>query len=98
MAVKTKRLLRKQAQTPLLILSPFLWQGTARLESCRFMDIPYAYNQILGVYETESGARIGFVSVNEVYDEESVEAYLQSGIVRLREENVNLVLACCHWE
>lgn len=60
-------------------------------------NIAYAYDDITGIYETQ-GIRIGFVSVNEVYDGEAVEQYLEEGIRRLREEEqVNLVIACCHW-
>lgn len=59
-------------------------------------DIPYAYDDKLGIYETQ-GIRIGFVSVNEVYDGKAVEAWLENGIAQLREENVNLIIACCHW-
>lgn len=59
--------------------------------------IVYAYDNITGIYETQ-GIRIGFVSVNEVYDGSAVEAYLEDGIRHLREEEqVNLVIACCHW-
>lgn len=59
--------------------------------------IVYAYDNITGIYETQ-GIRIGFVSVNEVYDGSTVEAYLEDGIRHLREEEqVNLVIACCHW-
>lgn len=59
--------------------------------------IAYAYDNITGIYETQ-GIRIGFVSVNEVYDGSAVEAYLEDGIRYLREEEqVNLVIACCHW-
>lgn len=61
------------------------------------INLPYAYNDIPGVYETESGIRIGFVSVNEVYDGAAVETYLQSGIEELKRQEVDLILACCHW-
>lgn len=59
-------------------------------------NIPYAYDDKLGIYETQ-GLRIGFVSVNEVYDGASVEVWLKDGIKQLQEENVNLIIACCHW-
>lgn len=59
-------------------------------------NIPYAYDDNLGIYETQ-GIRIGFVSVNEVYDGEAVEVWLEDGIKQLQEENVNLIIACCHW-
>lgn len=59
-------------------------------------NIPYAYDDKIGIYETQ-GIRVGFVSVNEVYDGEAVEAWLEDGIKQLQEENVNLIIACCHW-
>lgn len=59
-------------------------------------NIPYAYDDNIGIYETQ-GIRIGFVSINEVYDGEAVEVWLEDGINQLQEENVNLIIACCHW-
>lgn len=60
-------------------------------------EIAYAYDSYIGIYEAK-GIRVGFVSVNEVYDGEAVESYLEEGIRCLRvEEQVNLVIACCHW-
>lgn len=59
-------------------------------------NIPYAYDDKVGIYETQ-GIRIGFVSVNEHYDGEAVEVWLEDGIKQLQEENVNLIIACCHW-
>ena len=59
-------------------------------------NIPYAYDDNVGIYETQ-GIRIGFVSVNEHYDGKAVEVWLEDGIKQLKEENVNLIIACCHW-
>jgi len=64
--------------------------------------IVYAYDDITGIYETESGVKIGIVSVCEVYnevyhEEEMIEVYLKEGIKYLKEEDVDLVIACCHW-
>lgn len=59
-------------------------------------NIPYAYDDKVGIYETQ-GIRIGFVSVNEHYDGTAVEVWLEDGIKQLQEENVNLIIACCHW-
>ncbi|MDE6641918.1 MAG: CapA family protein [Acetatifactor sp.] len=59
-------------------------------------NISYAYNKNLGIYETQ-GIRIGFVSVNEVNNGETVEIWLENGIKQLQEENVDLIFACCHW-
>ncbi len=59
-------------------------------------DIPYAYDGNIGIFETK-GLRIGFVSVNEVYDGHKVETWLEEGIRKLQDDGVNLILACCHW-
>lgn len=61
------------------------------------IGIPYACNDTTGIYETENGIKIGFVSVNEVYDGNGVEVYLENGIARLKEQQADLILACCHW-
>lgn len=61
------------------------------------INMPYAYDQNVGIYETKDGIRIGFVSVNEVYDHTAVEAWLEQGIAGLKEQKVHLILACCHW-
>lgn len=61
------------------------------------IHLPYAYDDNLGIYELENGIRIGFVSVDEVYGGKSVETFLQSGIEKLKQEKVNIILACCHW-
>lgn len=51
----------------------------------------------MGIYETEKGIRIGFVSVNEVAWGLGSEQLLAEGIGKLQEEGVDLILACCHW-
>lgn len=58
--------------------------------------ITYAYDKNFGLYETK-GIRIGFVSVNEAGQGAGVEKYLEEGILLLRQEGADLVLACCHW-
>lgn len=58
--------------------------------------IVYAYDSNVGIYETK-GIRIGFVSVNEVGWGQGVEKLMKDGIARLKEEQVDLILACCHW-
>ena len=50
-----------------------------------------------GMYETEKGIKIGYVSVNEYYDGDSVYKYLEEGLQELREQGAALVLACTHW-
>lgn len=59
-------------------------------------EIVYAYDARVGIYETK-GISIGIVSVNEHYDGTLVEEFLQQGINQLKEEEVDLILACCHW-
>ncbi len=66
------------------------------VEAVEGAGIAYAYNDVTGIYETQ-GIRIGFVSVNEVYDGEEVETYLEEGIRGLQEEKADLILVCCHW-
>ncbi|HHU49278.1 MAG: CapA family protein [Caldicoprobacterales bacterium] len=58
--------------------------------------IAYACDGIFGMYETK-GIKIGFVSVNELYDSRFVEVWLEDGITRLRQQGADLVLACIHW-
>ena len=50
-----------------------------------------------GMYETEKGIKIGFVSVNEYYDGKSVYKWLEEGYKELREQGADLMLACMHW-
>lgn len=61
------------------------------------IGLAYAYDDTLGIYELENGIKIGFVSVNEVYDQKAVEEFLHNGIETLRQQQVNIILACCHW-
>lgn len=61
------------------------------------IGLPYACDTAVGIYETAEGIRIGFVSVNEVYDGAKVEIYLKNGITELAWQDVDLILACCHW-
>ena len=58
--------------------------------------VVYAYDSYVGYYETK-GLTVGFVSVNEVYDGAAVEVFLEEGIARLQQEEVDLIIACCHW-
>ncbi len=58
--------------------------------------IIYAYDENLGIYETK-GIRIGFVSVSEASRGKAVESTFEEGIALLKEQDVDLILACCHW-
>lgn len=72
-------------------------QGTtdtvAALDS---VGISYAYEENLGYYET-NGIKIGWVSVNPASWGASVEEDVENGIKKLKEDGVDLILACCHW-
>ena len=68
--------------------------------------IVYAYDKNVGVYEVPDSAaahggernlKIGIISVNEVEWGAQVEKLIQDNIETLREQNVDLILACCHW-
>lgn len=68
--------------------------------------IVYAYDKITGIYEVPDSAaahggernlRIGIISVNEVEWGSQVEKLIQNSIETLRQEDVDLILACCHW-
>ena len=50
-----------------------------------------------GMYETDKGIKIGFVSVNEYYEGEAVRQFLEKGYDYLRGEGADLVFACMHW-
>lgn len=66
------------------------------VEALESEGIVYAYDNNIGIYETK-GIRIGYVSVNEASQGKAVEKIMQNGINKLKEEGVDLILACCHW-
>ena len=68
--------------------------------------IIYAYDKNVGIYEVPDSAaahggernlKIGIISVNEVEWGAQVEKLIQNNIETLREQDVDLILACCHW-
>ena len=68
--------------------------------------IVYAYDKNVGIYEVPDSAeahggernlKIGIISVNEVEWGSQVEKLIQNNIETLREQNVDLILVCCHW-
>ena len=68
--------------------------------------IIYAYDKNVGIYEIPDSAaahggernlKIGIISVNEVEWGAQAEKLIQNNIETLREQNVDLILACCHW-
>lgn len=50
-----------------------------------------------GLYETEQGIKIGFVSVNEYYDGKRCYNWLEKGLNKLREKGADIVIAATHW-
>lgn len=58
--------------------------------------IDYCYDGNYLIREVQ-GIKVGFVSVNEVYDGEAVMTWLKNGYRWLREQNCALVIACVHW-
>lgn len=58
--------------------------------------IGYCYDSCYLIREVK-GIRIGFVSVNEVYDGEGVMTWLKEGHEYLRAQGCQLVIACVHW-
>lgn len=58
--------------------------------------ITYAYDNNVAIYETKD-IRIGVVAVNEIGWGAGVESLLQDGIAKLKEQEVDLILTCCHW-
>ena len=68
--------------------------------------IVYAYDKNVGVYEIpdsaaahggEQNLTIGIISINEVEWGAQAEKLIQNNIETLREQKVDLILACCHW-
>lgn len=58
--------------------------------------ITYCYDGIYATYEVD-GIKVGFVSVNEVYDGRKVEKWLAEGYQSLRDQGCAIVIACVHW-
>ena len=61
------------------------------------IGLPYAYDDKTGIFETEDGIKIGIISVDVIYGGRNVETYVQNGIQKLRQQEADLILACCHW-
>lgn len=71
--------------------------GTADTEDALEAEgIVYAYDKNVGIYETK-GIRIGFVSVNEVAWGFGSETLVKEGIEKLKEQEADIIIACCHW-
>lgn len=59
-------------------------------------NITYCYDDLYAIYEVK-GVKVGFVSVNEVYDKKKVEDWLEEGYHYLRDQGCAIVIACPHW-
>jgi len=66
------------------------------VEQLEEAGIVYAYDSNLGIYEVK-GIRIGYISVNWLSHGQGVETLIQDGIAKLKEEDTDLILVCCHW-
>lgn len=58
--------------------------------------IVWAYDNNVGIYETK-GIKIGIISVNEVAYGRNIMKFVESGMKKLDEEEVDLRIVCCHW-
>lgn len=59
--------------------------------------IVYGYNDHIGTYTTDEGLTIGYVSASVLSQGEVYINYLKDGIASLKAQNVDLIIACCHW-
>ncbi|MEE1304358.1 MAG: CapA family protein [Agathobacter sp.] len=59
--------------------------------------IVYGYNDHVGTYTTEDGLVIGIVSASLLSMSEDRVDYLKNGIESLKGQNVDLIIASCHW-
>lgn len=60
-------------------------------------DIEYGYNDHLAVYTTGEGIKVGLVSASVLNMSETNIGYLKDGIMQLRSQGVDVVIAACHW-
>lgn len=58
--------------------------------------ILYAYDSNVAVYETK-GIKIGYLSVNVLSWGAGVEKLIQQDMEKLRQEEADLIIVCCHW-
>ena len=59
--------------------------------------VEYAFYDKDGTYTTEDGITIGFVSSSFLSYGADREEHMKNGIARLKEQGVDLIIACCHW-
>lgn len=60
-------------------------------------DIQYGFDEHIGKYTTEDGLTIGFVSTSLLSCSQDRVNILKDGISKLKEENTDVIIACCHW-
>ncbi len=59
--------------------------------------IVFGYNDHVGIYTTQEGVTIGIVSASLLSQNAQNEGYIQKGIEQLKDQKVDLIVACCHW-
>ncbi len=59
--------------------------------------VVYGYNEQVGIYTTKQGYTIGIVSASLLSQSATYENYMQNGITQLKQQGVDIVVACCHW-
>ena len=50
-----------------------------------------------GMFTSDKGIKVGFVSVNEYYEGSAVYKYLKEGYNELRAAGADIMIACMHW-
>lgn len=76
----------------------YLEQGCADTEAAITAEgIEWAYDNNVGIYETDKGIKIGFISVNWVAYGRNIMRFVEKGMEKLEEAGVDLKIVCCHW-
>lgn len=57
--------------------------------------VTYAYNEHVGYYVTEDGLKIAIISTCVLTTDR--EVYLTEGIQEAKDNDADLIIACCHW-
>ncbi len=67
------------------------------LQAFASINLPFAFDEHVGLFTAPNGMTIGYVSVNVLDGEGPAAAYVQAGIAKLREIKSDLILVCPHW-
>lgn len=59
--------------------------------------IEYGYNEHLGIYTTDEGLTVGYVSVSLLGINDTRVNCMKDGIASLKAQGVDIVIACPHW-